>query len=144
MLTRDTFMQAITENPRDLLARHAFADWLDEHDEPELADFHRNWTVEKYDKAKKYLEEFCDFLDKEGHDDEEEWDRSPSLTIDRLLDTMRKRSEDPDGWAYIGLGFQTPDRCYDERGKLWECYEIITGVKVVEETKEISFFSCGC
>jgi uncharacterized protein (TIGR02996 family) len=41
MTERDAFIRSIVENPADDTTRLAFADWLDEHDEPELAEFIR-------------------------------------------------------------------------------------------------------
>ena len=41
MSDRQAFLRAIRANPDDDTARLAFADWLDEHDEPERAEFIR-------------------------------------------------------------------------------------------------------
>ena len=41
MNDRDAFIRAIVANPDDDTVRLAFADWLDEHDEPTLAEFIR-------------------------------------------------------------------------------------------------------
>jgi uncharacterized protein (TIGR02996 family) len=141
MNEREAFLQAITADPRDLATRRAFADWLDEHDEPELADFHRKWTVEKYDEARKWLQEFADFLNREGavYGDE---DLNPILSADDLLEAMRERVQTGEGGIY--LGFDTPDECLEGEGRMWECFELITGQKVTEDTKEEGLFSCAC
>lgn len=57
---RGCFMAAIRAEPRELTHRRAFADWLDDNDEPELADFYRRWTVERYDFAVKWLRAFAE------------------------------------------------------------------------------------
>src|SRR5262245_35925831 len=150
MNQREGFLQAITDDPRDLATRRAFADWLDEHDEPDLADFHRKWTVEKYDEAWKWLQEFAEFLNREGdaiyegedEDEYEDFDRNPNLSADDLLEAMRERVRTGEGG--IGLWFDTPDECYEGQGRMWECFELITGQKVTEDTKEDGFFSCAC
>src|SRR2546430_569314 len=41
MSDRLAFLRAIRANPDDDTARLAFADWLDEHDEPDRAEFVR-------------------------------------------------------------------------------------------------------
>lgn len=109
MTERESFLQAITDDPRDLATRRAFSDWLDEHDEPELADFHRKWTVEKYDEAWKWLGEFAEFLNKEGATVYEGDDRNPNLSADDILEAMQARVLTGEGGIF--LGFDTPDQC---------------------------------
>jgi uncharacterized protein (TIGR02996 family) len=142
MTEREAFLQGITDDPRDLATRRAFADWLDEHDEPELADFHRKWTVEKYDEARKWLQEFADFLNQEGATVYEGDDRNPNLSVDDLLEAMQGRVQTREGGIF--LGFDTPDECWQAKGRMWECFELITGQKVTEDTKEEGFFRCAC
>jgi uncharacterized protein (TIGR02996 family) len=142
MNERKAFLQAIIDDPRDLATRRAFADWLDEHDEPELADFHRKWTVEKYDEARKWLREFAEFLNQEGSSIYEDDDRNPNLSADDLLEAMRERIRT--GVGGIFLGFDTPDECWTGQKRMWECFELITGQKVTENTKEEGFFGCAC
>jgi uncharacterized protein (TIGR02996 family) len=142
MNQREAFLQAMTDDPRDLATRRAFADWLDEHDEPELADFHRKWTVEKYDEAWKWLQEFAEFLNREGATIYEGDDRNPGLSAEGLLEAMREHVRTDEGG--IRLGFETPDECWEGQGRMWECFELITGQKVTEDTKEEGFFSCAC
>jgi uncharacterized protein (TIGR02996 family) len=141
MNERDAFLQAITDDPRDLATRQAFADWLDEHDEPELADFHRKWTVDKYDKARRWLKEFARFLNREGGKIDEEGNSSDFSAHD-LLEAMRERVETGEGGIF--LGFDTPDECWAGQARMWECFELITGQKVTEDTKAKGFFSCAC
>jgi uncharacterized protein (TIGR02996 family) len=142
MTEREAFLQGITDDPRDLTTRRAFADWLDEHDEPELADFHRQWTVEKYDEAWKWLQEFAEFLNDDGATAYEGDDRNPNLSADDLLAAMQKRVQTGKGGIF--LGFETPDECWKGQRRMWECFELITGQKVTEDTKEKGFFRCAC
>jgi uncharacterized protein (TIGR02996 family) len=142
MNEREAFLQAITDEPRDLATRRAFADWLDEHDEPELADFHRKWTVQKYDEAWKWLQEFAEFLNQEGATIYEGEDRNPNLSAEDLLEAMRERVQRGKGGIF--LGFDTPDECWERQGRMWECFELIIGQKVTEDTKEEGFFGCAC
>src|SRR5262245_12305237 len=143
MNQREAFLQAIQDDPRDLATHRAFADWLDEHDEPELADFHRTWTVEKYDEAWKWLREFAEFLNNEGATVYEGEDRNPNLSAEDLLEAMHDQVRTGEGGIF--LGFITPDECWTERGRMWECFELITGQKVAEETKDDGpSFRCAC
>lgn len=143
MNQRDAFLEAIQDDPRDLATRRAFADWLDEHDEPELADFHRRWTVERYDAAWRSLREFAEFLNNEGATVYEGDDRNPNLTAEELLEAMGKQVRSGDGGIF--LGFDTPDECWTEQDRLWECYELITGRKVTDAIKEEGLaFRCAC
>jgi uncharacterized protein (TIGR02996 family) len=142
MSEREAFLHAITDDPRDLATRRAFADWLDEHDEPELADFHRSWTVEEYDEAWAWLVEFAEFLNWEGSTIYEGDDRNPHLSANALLDAMRKRVEEGGGGVF--LGFVTPDECWAGLSRMWECFELITGQKVTEDTREGGVFRCAC
>jgi uncharacterized protein (TIGR02996 family) len=142
MNEREAFLQAITDEPRDLTTRRAFADWLEEHDEPELADFHRRWTVEKYDAAWKWLQEFADFLNQEGASVYEDDDRNPNLSADDLLGAMQQRVGTGEGGIF--LGFDTPDECWEGQERMWECFELITGQKVTDDTKDEGFFGCAC
>lgn len=47
MSERDAFVKVLTENEDDDVTRLVFADWLDEHDEPEEADRMRRWRASK-------------------------------------------------------------------------------------------------
>lgn len=142
MTEREAFEQAIKDEPRDLATRRAFADWLDEHDEPELADFHRQWTVEKYDAAWRWLEQFARFLNDEGSEIYDGDDRNPELSGGDLMNAMRERVETGQGGIF--LGFDTPDECWSGQQKMWECYELITGQKVTPDTKDGGLFYCAC
>lgn len=42
------FLEALAKDPCDVTTRSAFADWLDDADEPELAEKERAFSVEKY------------------------------------------------------------------------------------------------
>ncbi len=142
MNEREAFLQAIIDDPRDLVTRRAFADWLDEHDEPEFADFHRKWTVEKYDEAWKWLQEFAEFLNRAGSSAYEGDYSNPNLSAEDVLEAMRERVQTGDGGIF--LGFDTPDECWENQARMWECYELITGQMVTEDTKEDEFFGCAC
>lgn len=62
MNEREGFEAAIREDRYDQVTRLAFADWLEEHDCPEEADFQRSWTPE-WQKAKDDLLAYCKKID---------------------------------------------------------------------------------
>lgn len=55
---REAFEAAIRDDPYDGVTRKVFADWLDEHDEPEAADWQRSWTPE-WQRASDWVGDFC-------------------------------------------------------------------------------------
>jgi uncharacterized protein (TIGR02996 family) len=71
-MTFDSFVQAIVENPDDVVLRLAFADWLEEHGEPERAEFIRvqchsaqlphddDQRTDLEKRERKLLEQNCD------------------------------------------------------------------------------------
>ena len=146
MSEREAFLEGIANDPRDLTVRRIFADWLDEHDEPELADFHRQWTVQKYDDASKWLHEFAEFLGKaavaEYADLYDAEYNGPKFSAEEILSTMQEFARTGEGG--MRLHFETPDECWSGQTRMWECYELITGQKVTEHIKEEGFFRCGC
>ena len=54
MNEREAFLEAIAANQDDTLIRLVFADWLDEHGEPEEAERQRQWP-----EAKRRLDDIC-------------------------------------------------------------------------------------
>ena len=52
------FMEALAKNPLDLATRSMFAGWLDDHDEPELADQQRSFDLDRFE-AEKRLRKFA-------------------------------------------------------------------------------------
>ena len=62
MTDREAFEQMIKEDRYDQTTRLVFADWLDDHDCPEEADWQRAWTPE-WQKAEDYVKDFCKRVD---------------------------------------------------------------------------------
>lgn len=58
MSEREGFLKALQDDRFDQAARNAFVDYLLDADEPELAEFHRQWTPEKYRQALAWFETF--------------------------------------------------------------------------------------
>ena len=57
---KKAFEQALKADRYDQLTHLAFADWCDEHDQPELADFHRKWTPE-WQRAEDRLKDIANY-----------------------------------------------------------------------------------
>ncbi len=110
------FMKAIEANPRDVETRWIFADWLEEHDEPEEAVAHRNFSLEKYD-AEKYLRHFCE---KFGAD------------YDDLLQNLAR------GEGYCFGDDDGPYAASDE--EFWENVQIL----IEKEVNKDQSFRCSC
>jgi uncharacterized protein (TIGR02996 family) len=139
MNERIAFLEEIKNDPENTSVRAIFADWLDEHDEPEQADFYRSWTLEAYKEGKEYLEDLALRITEEGKDYHEDGDYE--FTYDKLLEGLKKAFESYDS-TY--LNFQTPDFLYEEREKMWEAFSVVTSQRVKEDAKSNSPFRCGC
>lgn len=59
---RERFEAAIQADRYDQVTRLVFADWLEEHDDPEAADEQRRWTPE-WQRSDDWIDEFCDRVD---------------------------------------------------------------------------------
>lgn len=115
------FMKAIEKNPRDVKTRLVFADWLDDHDEAELAAEHRAWDLKRYD-AEIYLRDFAR--------------RYAGGDYEGMLAGL------VEGEYYFG----DDDGPYEARGdsQLWEAVRLVTGADLPEDHVENSSFRCAC
>lgn len=53
----ESFERPLKADPNDRLTRAAYADWLDEHDRPEEADWQRRWPLSEIEDLKGRAEE---------------------------------------------------------------------------------------
>lgn len=120
------FMILLTDNPRDVEMRKVFADWLDEHDEPVLADEQRQFSVEKYDareRMKKAAEEHMSY-------------HPPDERYNRLLEEAKEGKI-----CFFGSsGWGTSD----EYPEFWDDVELLTDTKLDEEHRSSATFRCAC
>ena len=115
------FVKALESNPTDVATRQIFADFLEENDEPELAEEQRNFSVEKF-LAEKRLRAFAEQYasgDYEG-------------MVQGLLEGDYCFSDD-DGPHEARFG-----------DALWEDLTLITGEERDSEFKENASFRCAC
>lgn len=116
-----TFIEAIAKDPRNMATRLVFADWLDDHDEPEEADAQRQFSVEKYD-AEMWLRQFC-------------------LQHDAKYETLIKIVSKPYGEYCFGTDYG-PEAARNDY--FWEAVEIVLGKLFNEEHRESMGFRCAC
>ena len=137
---RKEFLEEIQTNTRNTYVRAIFADWLDEHDEPELADFYRSWTLKKHEESEKWLQDYVDKIAAEGT----EWDLDvkENYTLEAVLERANKHLDT--GEPTIFLNFDTPVHIRSSRKKFWAHFQIVTGRRIgVKDYSEV-FFRCGC
>ena len=145
---RAQFLLAIKNRPDDPTVRKIYADWLDDHDEPEEADFFRRWTPELRAGAVAYLEEFAKRLCPESTYAEyrspgelpDEDDLRPRLDYEELL-AVGDSIVAGGGGGY--LNFDTPDFVFEERGRFWENWQIVMDTRLKGLPKG-SLFHCSC
>jgi uncharacterized protein (TIGR02996 family) len=121
---RQAFLAAIEEDPRNLATRKIFADWLDENGTDADAAHHRGWTLEKQD-ADEFMDSFATHL---------RMTKSELLAVAKRFLLTGQRGV---------LGFDTPDRVYDDNEEFWQKYQLLTG-EVVPDGEQNVFFSCVC
>lgn len=53
---KQAFLDSFQENLYDEVPHRVFADWLEDNDMPEEADFHRTWTTQKRGEAEAFFQ----------------------------------------------------------------------------------------
>lgn len=134
---REAFEAALKEDWNDILNHRAYADWLDENDEIELANLHREWTPDKQQKAEKWLRNYAEKVSDAEYDD----DRDFKLTYIKLIEA---------GNEYLVTGnslclpFNTPDFVYDSAKAFWKNFQTVTCRIVPKDKQEDDFIRCAC
>ncbi len=138
MNEQEAFEQAIREDPIDAVSRYSYADWLDEHDQPEKADFYRSWTMAKHLESESWLMEFLKILQFEPYEGLAEPD------YNELLESARRHLVTGERTQY--LNFDIPGELYLEskRKEFWEHYQMVTGQYIPEKGYAGFFFRCAC
>lgn len=151
MTEQEKFLAAIEENPKDYFLRQAYADWLEENDQPEEADRQR-----KYEEAEKWLTDFAarcgSYCTNYGID--APCDRWEPVTLEIIVQAGIDFVQGYDWWTQVGS-----ERArnlladHDELKKqYWSNWEIVTGLKSPGEdfkdkdgwTMGNNPFSCTC
>lgn len=73
------FLDRIAATPADYAPHGVYADWLDENDRPEEADWHRAWSAEKAAAARKWFDKFAE-------ENSGVWEDSKEYTGQEIID----------------------------------------------------------
>lgn len=145
---RDAFLAALAENPDDNATRLIFADWLDDHDQPEEADRMQRWKA-----SKEWLTEFagkcgttCTNYSLDTAEEDEKWEPITYETV--MMAAEEYASGDGDGFCQDGSS-----QARDFFGKggnrklFWKHWSVVTGRRPVfsrYDPKGEGLFSCSC
>ena len=142
------FLAAITASPDDEATHQAYADWLDENDRPDEADWHRAFRAADAQAARAWFVTFA-----QGHfegyaEPEREW------TADEVIEAGRRwltTPSDPAHYTWRGTtqhGSQSlQDEMYSQstREEFWRHLALATGTYVPQDTAEDGYvFGCSC
>lgn len=126
---RDAFLAKIADNPLDLTSRKVFADWLDEHDEPEAADLQRSMTVEDYESARGLIESMAG---------------GAEMDADELIEVAAAFLRGDDPREYCTGEYQYGGLIEEQTEEFWRAFAIVTGTPVRPDTDSPVWFSCAC
>lgn len=89
MNDQEAFLQALAANEDDVTTRMIYADWLDEHDQPEEADRQRKWPA-----AKAWLQDWVVKINGGSYEDKlAEWEAGLKLWMQGLRDDWNGGTE---------------------------------------------------
>lgn len=119
------FLDRIAATPADYAPHGVYADWLDENDRPEEADWHRAWSTAKAAEARAWFDKFAE--DNSGtRDDPDGYNRRyvGQEIIDIGVDYLRT------GHAHTQYGMSLQEAMYDKatRKAFWANLALVTGV----------------
>lgn len=120
------FLDAIAKNPRDLGTRLVYADWLDEHDEPELAAEQRGFELAKHD-AEQWLRCYASKMN--SYD-------TPDVAFDNLIKGLKSGEVFAHGTDLHGL------HDLDDASELREKAELYLS-RPIDDWDNFTF-SCSC
>lgn len=128
MSDREGFEAAIRENPTDYNRRLVFADWLDEHDEPEEAIRQR-----KYQSAWESIGDLADMVN-----------MGRRFLLEAAQSHLANREDKWGNYTRMGENEAYKDATEEDWKAFWVNYEIVTGEKVPMEHRDGPLFSCSC
>ncbi len=110
----------------DILTHKAFSDWLDENDEPDLAEYHRKWSKEDYDVSVTYLENYA---------------RMCQSSLSDLLAIARETIKTKSTFRIDSLRLDDPK---EEIQIFWNHYYTYTGVRVTLDIPPVEGYMDCC
>lgn len=148
------WQQSIAEDPA---RRIIYADWLDEHDEPEEAN-----RMRQYEEAMAWFDKLAaDFPNPDWptpeHEEEYDWQpgdtKEPRYRVDVtrewLIALGNSATADTDhqgGYASVGDREDLQQRLYEEgvKAAFWHNWEIVTGIHPPHIVHNWTSFGCAC
>ena len=134
------FLAAIQAAPDDEAPHKVYADWLDEHDRPEEADWHRLWTAKAAKAARKWFEQFA-----AKHSEEIEEEFGEKLSAKDMIEAGRDFLKD--GTLYVQYGMSLQEFMFEDKNRraFWRNWALVTGTFVPDDTVEEGYvFTCTC
>lgn len=125
---RAAFEKAIAADPKDYVSRLAYADFLEERDEPELAALHRRSTPEALERARAEVEEWGYGLP------------TGLWSFDDPLDALQVALSD----GSIFAGDQEGLDALGINDEVWDAYELLTGRPLPHDRPADVWFRCAC
>jgi uncharacterized protein (TIGR02996 family) len=132
-------LAAIAAAPDDEAPHKVYADWLDEHDRPEEADWHRLWTPAAARAARKWFQTFA------AEHSDELGEGGPPYTAKDMIQYGRDFLRDGSYHVQYGMSLQEFMSADASRREFWRNWALATGTYVPDETAETGYvFSCTC
>jgi uncharacterized protein (TIGR02996 family) len=133
-------LAAVAAAPDDEAPHKVYADWLDEHDRPEEADWHRLWPPKAARAARTWFQSFA-----AEHSEEMEEEFGEKYTAEDMIGFGRDYLRD--GSYHVQYGMSLQEFMYDDanRQAFWRNWALATGTFVPDETVDTGYvFSCTC
>jgi uncharacterized protein (TIGR02996 family) len=149
------FEEAIKADRYDGDLRLVFSDWLEENGLDDEAVVQRAWTKEKQ-QAEDWLRDFaskcgdtCVEVYGSGYYEDDVNNEGTEVYAPITYEIVIQAGWDSinEGYGFTQIGSERArDLLYegDNRSKFWECWQLVTGHSVSEETKEVYAFGCSC
>lgn len=140
---RQAFIDQLKENIYDTTTRKVFADWLEDNDEPELADLHRTWTKDKYHGALVRLEQYArDCSDDYDYEDGYDEGGRETYTLEQFVQLLKGVSEKGESICLNHTDIPVWSDNDDALEQIWADYELYT--EQIIKHKPSDFIICAC
>ncbi len=133
---REGFLKALEADRFDLASHRAYADWLYEKGEDDLAHVHASWTREKQE-AEDWLREFAAEGGVHCPDYPYDNDDGRPITYEEVIQAGHDYLNH--GNHFVQLGDETlRDKTYGKTlVKYWKCWQLVTGITVDEDRRRV-------
>lgn len=124
------FLKAIEASPLDFELRMIYADWLEENDEPEEATRQR-----KYQSSYEWMKSFAS--------EHFRWAEPHHYTAEEMIEAIKDYVEIGDYFNQDGHT-SLKDLDIGDMQEVYNHFEVLTGIKVIESKRDENPFSCSC